>query len=163
MAQPVAMMRQALQLLADGGQFRLTALSSLYLTEPQGGPEGQNWYHNAVALFHCDLSPLQALRRLLAVEAQLGRQRLERWGPRVIDLDFLAWGQLIVQEPELTAPHPRLPQRPFVLVPLAEVAPQWRHPLSGLSAQQMLAALNYNGQGLRRLAEGGLWLERDYA
>lgn len=151
---PPGMIRSALRSLAEDPDLEAAGLSSIYLTEPQGGPEGQNWYHNAVALFRCRLSPRDLLARLLAVEAGLGRRRLERWGPRVIDLDLLALGGQVVDEPpELIVPHPRLDQRLFVLVPLAEAAPDWRHPLSGLTAAEMLSALDPEDQGLKRLGE----------
>lgn len=156
LAQPVAMMRESLQRLGTAPGLKLTEVSSVYLTEPQGGPTGQNWYHNAVALFACELEPLELLKLLLAVELELGRQRLEYCGPRVIDLDFLAWGGLVIDYgPELVVPHPRMHQRLFVMAPLAEVAPNWRHPLTGRTAAEILAGIDPAGQGIGRL-DGGL-------
>jgi len=106
------------------------------------------------------LAPRELLARLLAVEAALGRLRLEKNGPRVIDLDWLAQGDLVVEEPPaLTIPHPRLAERRFVLAPLAEVAPGWRHPGLGLSARELLAALPATGQGLKKLGSSYLKLE----
>lgn len=149
---PLGMIHSALRTLAEIPGLEPAGRSSVYLTEPQGGPDGQNWYHNLVALYRCRLEPRDLLGRLLSVETGLGRQRLERWGPRVIDLDILALGDLVLDEsPELIVPHPRLDQRLFVLVPLAEVAPNWRHPISGLTAAEMLTSLDPQGQGLKRL------------
>jgi 2-amino-4-hydroxy-6-hydroxymethyldihydropteridine diphosphokinase len=153
---PAAMIASAVERLAAGPGLKLLAVSSLYLSEPQGGPVGQDWYHNAVAAFDSGLAPRELLARLLAVETDLGRRRREKNGPRVIDLDWLAQGDLVVEEPpELILPHPRLAERRFVLAPLVEVAPDWRHPRLGLSAMELLAALPVAGQGLKK-APGAL-------
>jgi len=152
---PAEKIAAAVERLAAGPGLKLLAVSSLYLSEPQGGPEGQNWYHNAAAAFESDLAPRDLLARLMAVEAGLGRRRRrrrERNAPRVIDLDWLAQGGLVVEEPpKLILPHPRLAERRFVLAPLVEVAPEWRHPRLGLSARELLAALPAEGQGLKKL------------
>jgi len=150
---PAAMIAAAVERLAAAPGLKFLAVSGLYLSEPQGGPAGQNWYHNAVASFDSDLAPRDLLGRLLAVEEALGRRRLEKNGPRIIDLDWLVQGDLVVEEPpDLLVPHPRLAERRFVLAPLAEVAPGWRHPRLGLSAEELLAALPATGQGLIKLA-----------
>lgn len=150
---PLDMLRLALDKLAATSGLRLLAVSQVYLTEPQGGPSGQNWYHNAVAFFQCGWSPRQLLDRLLEVEKELGRQRLERWGPRIIDLDLLAFGRQLVNDPPyLIIPHPRMAERLFVLAPLAATAPGWIHPQSGMTAAGMLASLDAEGQGIERTA-----------
>lgn len=101
--------------------------SPLFCTEPVGGPPGQPAYLNGVLLVEgvaaLEPRPLQLLQGLQALEAQFGRQRLEAWGPRTLDLDLLWWGDQVVQAPALQLPHPRLQQRSFVLAPLAAIDP----------------------------------------
>ena len=101
--------------------------SPLFCTEPVGGPPGQPAYLNGVLLVEgvagLEARPLELLQGLQALEAQFGRQRLEAWGPRTLDLDMLWWGDQVVQAPALELPHPRLQQRSFVLAPLAAIDP----------------------------------------
>ncbi len=151
---PLAMIREALGRLADQSELQCLALSSIYLTEPQGGPQGQNWYHNAVAFFKSELAPRELLDLLLSIEAEMGRQRVEHCGPRVIDLDYLAQGDIILTDPpRLILPHPRMAQRLFVMAPLAELAPAWRHPVLGTTAAEILAAMPPDGQGITVLEQ----------
>ncbi|KPV40216.1 hypothetical protein AN478_08815 [Thiohalorhabdus denitrificans] len=106
----------------------LARVSSLYRTGPVGYTQ-QPDFLNAVALFHGEPLPERWLQRLLAVEAELGRHRDgPRWGPRCLDLDLLAVGARTVETASLTLPHPRLRERRFVLVPWAEIAPDFRLP-----------------------------------
>lgn len=90
------------------------------------------------------LEPLELLQRLLEIEAEFGRVRGERWGARTLDLDLLLYGDRILKHPQLEVPHPRMTERGFVLVPLAEIAPHWRDPSSGNSIRQLQEALNYS-------------------
>ncbi|UQZ89397.1 2-amino-4-hydroxy-6-hydroxymethyldihydropteridine diphosphokinase [Deltaproteobacteria bacterium Smac51] len=151
---PLEMIREAVKRLNELPGMRLAAMSSIYLTEPQGGPEEQNWYHNAVAFFETSLAPVRLLRSLMITEKAMGRKRLVRWGPRVIDMDFLAKGDLVVEAPpELFLPHPRMHERLFVMAPLAEVAPGWRHPILNQTAAELLARIPSEGQGLKKLEE----------
>ncbi len=82
---------------------------------------------------------------MLQIESRLGRVRGERWGPRTIDLDLLDYAGQVIDEPGLRLPHPRLHQRPFVLAPLAEAAPGWRHPLLHKTARELLQGLDASG------------------
>jgi 2-amino-4-hydroxy-6-hydroxymethyldihydropteridine diphosphokinase len=115
-------------------------LSTIRETEPWGY-EDQPAFLNAVAEVETDLSPRLFLGQLLDVEAGLGRERSgPRWGPRTIDLDLLLYGDLAVDEPGLTVPHPRLTERLFVLEPLAELAPSRKIPGNG-TVSEALAGL----------------------
>lgn len=104
--------------------IRVVRLSSIIETDPVGAP-GQGPYLNAAAELATTLGPHELLRAMLAVERAHGRDRSagERWGPRTLDLDLLIYDDLMLDEPGLTLPHPRMRERPFVLRPLAEIAP----------------------------------------
>ena len=97
--------------------------SPIYETEPVGGPSGQGPYLNAVVALTTDIAPAALLDGLLAIEAERGRTRTERWGPRTLDLDLLWFAGERIDQPGLTIPHPHLRERPFVLAPLVDVAP----------------------------------------
>lgn len=112
--------------------------SSLYVTEPVGAP-GQAWFLNAVVEAETLLLPLQLLHTLLKIERELGRRRITPHGPRTIDLDLLFYGSSVIRSRELEIPHPRLTERKFVLIPLAQIAPEFRHPVSHKSLTQLLA------------------------
>lgn len=125
----------AQQLLAQKG-VRLLKASSLYQTPPMG-PPNQPDYCNAVWQVSAVLSPPALLQLLHQIEAEFGRLRQEKWGARSLDLDLLDWhGRVHARNPQL--PHPGVFHRPFVLVPLCEIAPQWRHPVLKLTAETLL-------------------------
>ena len=115
---------RAIALFADGERTRLVARSSNYRTPPWGVTDQPPFINCAIAV-ETSLSPRALLERALEVERALGRDRLreQRWGPRTIDIDLLAYGDRAVDEPALTLPHPRLFERAFVLLPLAEIVP----------------------------------------
>jgi 2-amino-4-hydroxy-6-hydroxymethyldihydropteridine diphosphokinase len=129
------------------GLGRVVALSSLYETEPVGYHD-QPAFLNAVVALETQLEPLPLLRGLLAIERQLGRDRRQGplKGPRTLDLDLLLIGDWIVANEELSLPHPALVQRRFVLAPLAEIAPELRHPESNQTMADLLALLPDEGE-----------------
>jgi len=132
-------LRAAVEELAREPGFLLRGTSRVYETEPVGPPQPR--YLNAVARIGTLLSPRVTLRRLLEIEELLGRVRREHWGSREIDLDLLLYGDRIVSEGALRVPHPRLHERAFALVPLAEIAPEAYHPQMARTADELLAAL----------------------
>jgi len=148
---PVAQIRKALERIRGAKGIRILRVSSLYRTEPQGETE-QDWFVNAVAEVETSLLPLQLLDLLQEIETRMERNTPYRWGPRSIDLDILFFGNRIVEEPELTIPHPLVEQRRFVLEPLVELAPNGIHPLNGKTFQDLLEELG-TAQQVERLAE----------
>lgn len=124
---PAATLRSAVTALRLLPDTRLTGLSSLYRSAPVG-PAGQDDYLNAVARLETSLTPHALLQALQAIELNHGRVRLERWGPRTLDLDLLLFGNDRIATPELIVPHPEMTRRNFVLLPLLELAPDHRLP-----------------------------------
>lgn len=129
---------QGVRGLTRGG-LHITARSSVYETEPVGGP-AQGAYLNAVVQAETALDPEAVLASCLGVERDLGRVRGVKNAPRTLDLDLLLYGGLVVNTPALAVPHPRMHERRFVLVPLLEIAPAVRHPVFGLTVAEMAAA-----------------------
>jgi 2-amino-4-hydroxy-6-hydroxymethyldihydropteridine diphosphokinase len=123
---------------------RVTAASRIYQAAPVGGPPDQPDYLNAVIALVPGPGfdePRALLQALLEIERRHGRSRRVRWEARTLDLDLLAFGARVIDEAGLVLPHPRLSERAFVLAPLCEALPHWRHPLSGRSACEELADL----------------------
>ena len=126
-------------------------VSGVYRTRPVGFEE-QPDFLNLVLVGSSAQPPERLLSEALRIERELGRVRTFPNAPRTIDIDLLAIGEIVLESEGLTLPHPRLHLRPFMLVPLAEVAPEWRHPILDLTAPEMLAALSEKG-GVERIGE----------
>ena len=132
-----ANLREAVERVRALGEVR--AVSSFYDTAPVGYVE-QPRFLNGALLLETELEPLELMRELLAVERAMGRVRegAVAKGPRVIDLDLLLYGQVVMETEELTLPHPAMEERRFVLEPLAEIAPEMVHPVLGLTVGELL-------------------------
>ena len=145
-------MRAAVRLLGESGACHVTAVSSLYLTKPVGITD-QPDFLNAVIAVRTTLSPAELLDLCRNVENTLGRERTIRYGPRVIDIDILFYGDAVVREENLSIPHPDTVDRTFVTVPLAEIAPDIL-PRGGVSARDAAEKLDRSGV---QLIEGPSW------
>lgn len=132
-----ATLARAVEEMSRAG-LRVLRQSSLYATQPVGGPP-QAWFLNAVVEAETDWMPLRLLHALQKIERALGRRRMVIRGPRTLDLDVLFYGGSVIRSRELEVPHPRLPQRRFVLAPLAELAPALSHPLLHKTMTELLA------------------------
>ncbi len=139
----LAILNQTLVALDRRPGIRVMAHSQWYQTPPQGPPQPSYW--NGCALLQVSLAPVVLLQELLALEAQWGRKRSQVWGPRTLDLDLLFYDDLLLDTVSLQLPHPRLSTRAFVLLPLQEVAPDWRDPRSGQSVAQLLDGVDCTG------------------
>jgi len=140
-------LREALRLLEQGG-LRVRRISPVYETEPQDLRD-QPWFLNLVAEVETELFPRQMLARIQSIEWKMGRRRSRPKGPREIDIDVLLYGSMVLRMPELTVPHPRMSERRFVLQPLADLAPELRHPVSGRTILELLAEIR--GQTVRQV------------
>ena len=136
-------LKAALETLAQTPDITLQARSSWYQTKAVGPPQPD--YLNGCALLHVQTPPQMLLKTLLLIEAKFGRLRRERWGPRSLDLDLLLYDDLVLDTPTLQLPHPRMNDRAFVLVPLAEIAPNWIEPVSGKAIAELVQAVDCSG------------------
>jgi 2-amino-4-hydroxy-6-hydroxymethyldihydropteridine diphosphokinase len=155
---PLQAFRRALGDLAQHPEITLKAASPLYRTPAVGGPGGQPDYLNGVVEIDTALTPVELLKFCRQLEQQAGRTREVRWGARTLDIDLLFFADLVTATELLEIPHPRLHQRHFVLLPLADLAPELRHPLLDRSVGELLAALP-EPQGITRLPDS--WIEND--
>ena len=117
--------------------------SSWYRTKAVGPPQPD--YLNGCVNLGVDIEPFELLKILLEIENQFGRERKERWGARTLDLDLLLYDDLILDSPTLQVPHPRMPQRAFVLVPLAEIVPDWVEPISKRAIKELVKEVDCSG------------------
>jgi 2-amino-4-hydroxy-6-hydroxymethyldihydropteridine diphosphokinase len=140
-------LRRAIARIGAAG-VRVLRVSSLYETEPLEVRD-QPRFLNLVVEAETELFPKQLLARLLKIELDLGRRRGQPKGPRSIDIDILLYGRSVIESAELTVPHLRLAERRFVLEPLAELAPDLRHPVNYRTMRELLPATA--GQGVRKV------------
>jgi len=154
MGDRVGNLREAVRLLVENGACRVLSASSFYETKPVG-VEDQPEFVNAVVRIETTLSPHDLLNLCLSIEKTMGRKRTMMWGPRVIDIDILLYSSVYTCDDDLVIPHPRMMERAFVLVPLAEITPDLELE-GGVTARE--AADGTASEGVRRLDEE-TWVE----
>jgi len=138
LGEPVRMCCEAAKRSAGIEEVEFMKSSSLYRTEPVGYHD-QEWFVNAVFHLQTGLDPSGLMRSLQAVERDMGKQVEFRWGPRIIDLDILLYGDEVIDVPGLQVPHPRMHERRFVLEPMVEIAPGLLHPVLKKSMVELLS------------------------
>lgn len=145
----LANLQAAINQLQIGGHVRVEKLSPLYETAPVGYVDQPDFLNMALEAT-TDLEPRALLAYLKEIEAGMGRRSAFRNAPRPIDLDIIFYDDLALNEPELQIPHPRLRGRGFVLKPLADIAPEYLHPVFGLSVKELLAEVDMAEAGVKR-------------
>jgi len=150
---PAENCRRAAERLNDHPSITVTVRSSLYESEPFGKTD-QDWFVNSAIQIETSLGPEELLKTCLSMETDMGRTRGEKWGPRIIDLDILFYDDLILKQEGLEIPHPGIPERSFVLVPMHEIAPDHIHPRLKKSIQALLEEIEHPQQ-VKRLDSDG--------
>lgn len=152
-------LREAIRKIELSQGVKISKVSSVYETQPTDYLD-QPWFLNMVLELETTLEPLNLLELLLGIENQMGRKRTRRHEPRNIDLDLLLYDDQVLKSDKLTLPHPRMHKRKFVLVPLAEIAPQVVHPLLKKSAERLLEELSSDSVSGKNELEVRLYLEK---
>lgn len=143
-----ANLQRALHLLQD--EMAITAVSPVYVTEPWGDADQPEYLNICVAAVS-DRDPHELLGTIKSVEQVMGRQPSRQWGPRLIDIDLVLYGHEVIETADLVVPHPHMSERAFVLAPLADLIPDFVHPLSGRTIREMLESLDQ--RSVERLGE----------
>jgi 2-amino-4-hydroxy-6-hydroxymethyldihydropteridine diphosphokinase len=138
---------KALRILKQ--KIKIIKTSSLYETKPMY-LENQDWFLNGVAILETEIKPEELLEVLKRTEKRMGRKEAERNGPRIIDLDILFYNKQIINEVNLRIPHPKIQERAFVLVPLAEIEPNFVHPIYKKNIVQLLSELKYDKSEIKK-------------
>jgi 2-amino-4-hydroxy-6-hydroxymethyldihydropteridine diphosphokinase len=136
---------KAMDLLKE--KVKIIQESSLYETEPKG-IDGEEWFFNSVVKAETDMTPKELLKCLLSIEKKLGREKNKK-GPRIIDLDILFYGNQMIEEKDLTIPHPDIAEKGFVLVPLVEIAPDFIHPKLNKKLEELEEELDEDKQVIK--------------
>lgn len=144
MDDPAGHCLKAMHLISEADGVNLLRSSSLYRTEPVGCVK-QDWFINAVVEMRTELTAHKLMQVLQDIENNMGRVRKEKWGPRIIDLDILLYGQDVIRDENLAIPHPELHRRRFILVPLCEIASYVIHPAFGVSIRGLMDRLDDEG------------------
>lgn len=137
----VAVVQKAIAAIDRLQDTHVVSVSDLYETPPMGGV-AENLFVNACAIVETALRPHELLQAMLAVEKELGRTRTRKWEDRTCDLDLLDYDGAVSEDPSLTLPHPMMSQRAFVLIPLAQIAPDMKHPVHKLTISQLTQMLS---------------------
>jgi len=136
----ITLAEHAIRLLHALPEIEVVSRSSLYKSEPVGKIE-QNWFVNATVAIKTSMAPELLLKAIFKIEKDMGRERREKWGPRIIDLDLLAYGDRVIHSTALTLPHPEMTKRRFVLLPLSEIAGDYIHPVENKTIHTLLNEL----------------------